>query len=85
VAVVCGRGAVRLSKEIPWVTVLLQVHDSIVFQVPIHRANSSSFTDIRRSLEISIPYGDPLTIPWGLALSDRSWGEVAKTKWEEVG
>lgn len=85
VAVVCGRGAVRLSKEIPWVTVLLQVHDSIVFQVPVSRTNSSSFADIRKSLEISIPYGDPLTIPWGLALSDRSWGEVSKVKWEEVG
>jgi len=85
VAVVCGRGAVQLSKTLPWITVLLQVHDSIVFQVPYHRATTSSFADIRRSLEIPIPYSDPLLIPWGLAISDRSWGEVSKTKWEEVG
>ena len=85
VACVCGRGAVRLSKTIPWVTILLQVHDSIVFQVPTHRCNTRDFSDIRSALEIGVPYSDPLTIPWGLALSDRSWGEVNKVKWEEVG
>lgn len=85
VAVVCGRGAVRLSKEIPWATILLQVHDSIVFQVPFHRANSSSFDHLRKSLSVEVPYADPLCIPWGLAISASSWGEVTKTKWEEVG
>ena len=85
VAVVCGRGAVRLSKEIPWATILLQVHDSIVFQVPIRRCTTRDFADIRQSLTVEVPYGDPLTIPWGLALSPNSWGEVSKTKWEEVG
>lgn len=86
VAVVCGRGAVRLSKEIPWATILLQVHDSIVFQCPYHRANPGSFAEIRRALNTEVPYGsDPLTIPWGLAMSRSSWGEVQKTKWEEVG
>jgi len=85
VAVVCGRGAVQLSKEIPWVTVLSQVHDSIIFQVPFARATSSNFADIRRHLEVSVPYGDPLTIPWGLAISSRSWGEVMKTPWDAVG
>lgn len=85
VAVVCGRGAVRLSKEIPWATVLSQVHDSIIFQVPIRRCTIRDFADIRQSLAIEVPYGDPLTIPWGLAMSTKSWGEVVKTKWEEVG
>jgi len=84
IAGVCGQAAVRLSRQLPWVTILLQVHDSLVFQIPIHRSTQSDFAEIRRHLEISIPYPDPLIIPWGLAISSKSWGDVEKKKWEEV-
>lgn len=85
IAGVCARAAVRLSSELPWLQILLQVHDSVVFQVPYHRCDTRSFAEIKQALYITVPYNDPLTIPWGLALSDRSWGEVKKVKWEEVG
>lgn len=81
---VCARAAVKLSRELPWVEILLQVHDSLVFQLPISRANQREFASIRNSLEVEIPYEDPLTIPWGLALSERSWGDISKKKWEEI-
>ncbi len=84
VAVVCGRAAVQLRNKIPWATILLQVHDSLVFQIPSHRETPSSFAELRSALEVSIPYRDPLNIPWGLALSHKSWGDVEKKKWEEV-
>ena len=84
VAIVCSKAAVRLSKTIPWATVLLQVHDSVVFQVPTHRTNSLDFAILREALTIPIPYPDELVISWGLALSPTSWGDVKKTKWEEV-
>jgi len=84
VAIVCSRALVRLSRGVPWVNVLLQVHDSIIFDVPTHRYNKSSFEIIYRHLEIPIPYDDPLIIPWGLKASPKNWGEVEKVKWSEL-
>lgn len=84
VAVVASRGAVQLRKSVPWVRILLQVHDSVVFQLPFHRATPSGFQEIQRALRVVVPYPDPLEIPWGLAFSETSWGEVKKKKWTEV-
>ena len=85
VAVSCSRGAVQLDAAAPWIQILLQVHDSVVFQVPFHRVSPSTFALIKRHLEVEIPYpNDPLTIPWGMASSERNWAEVKKQKWSEV-
>lgn len=85
VALVCSRGAIGIHEELPWLDVLLQVHDSVVFQIPFHRMVASSFSAIRRHLQVSVPYpNDPLVIPWGLAISDKNWAEVKKQKWEDV-
>lgn len=78
VAIVARRGALKLVKELPYVEVLMQVHDSLVFQVPNHRAEEHD--KIRKALEIVIPYDDPLIIPWGLAKSPVSWGDVQEVK-----
>lgn len=72
------QGALRLERYCPWAEVLLQVHDSLVFQVPLHR--SESVKEIREALANPIPYDDPLTIRWGLKCSEASWGDV-----EEIG
>ncbi len=82
IAGVCARAAVKLSREIPWADILLQVHDSLVFQIPICR--SGDLGAIRRAISVEIPYEDPLTIPWGLALSEKSWGDIQKRKWEDA-
>lgn len=82
IAAVCARAAVKLSRELPWAQLLLQVHDSLIFQVPNHRAGD--LRSIREAITIEIPYPDPLRIPWGLALSEKSWGDISKKKWEEV-
>lgn len=84
VAVVCGRAGTRLRRELPWAQLLLQVHDSLIFQLPFHRVSASSFESIRSTISIEIPYPDPLIIPWGLAVSTANWGDVKKTKWENV-
>lgn len=84
VGIVCSRGAVRLHSSLPWAEILLQVHDSVVFQIPIHRANPSSFSSIKQHLENLVPYPDPLLIPWGIALSENNWAKVEKKKWEEL-
>ena len=76
VAEVCFRGALQLRANVPWVDLLLQVHDSIVFQIPTHRWGEASTLDtIKRHLEITVPYNDPLIIQWGIAGSETSWGD----------
>jgi len=85
VAIVCSRGAVKLSS-IPWVDILLQVHDSVVFQIPIHRFTPANLQVIKQHLETPVPYpSDPLLIPWEVAWSDKSWGDVKKVKWTLEG
>jgi DNA polymerase-1 len=76
VALVCFKGALRLRRELPWVQILLQVHDSVVFQVPSHRDDQTAL--LKRTLMVETPYPEPLVIPWGLARSAVSWGDCEK-------
>jgi DNA polymerase-1 len=78
VALVSFYGALQLEKASPWIEMLLQNHDSIVFQAP-HRYRGS-IAEIKRGLEIVVPYSDPLTIPWGVARSEVSWGDCEKVE-----
>jgi DNA polymerase I len=82
VALVCFKGALRLKRELPWVDILLQVHDSLVFQVPMHRADE--FEKIATTLEVPIPYPNPLTIAWSLSRSTKSWGDCEKVEWKKA-
>lgn len=73
------KGAIALDK-IPWVQLLLQVHDSLVFQIPKEKENELHL--IKATLhKIIIPYGDPLCIPWTLKMSDKSWGDAKDIDW----
>lgn len=67
------RGALQLETQCPYVEMLLQVHDSLVFQVP--KCKENEIEEIKKGLRISIPYPDPLTIQWGVARSSKSWGD----------
>lgn len=81
VGLVCAKGGIRL-KSLPWVRPLLQVHDSLVFEIPTRRFEPSALETIKRHLEIEVPYlGDPLLIPWEVAWSAESWGACTKIKW----
>lgn len=59
---------------------LLQVHDSLVFQYPI-RNRHQILPVLQQALSVTVPYPDPLVIPWGLKLSDKSWGDAKDMKW----
>jgi DNA polymerase-1 len=89
VALVCFKGAIRLrnlhgSKSAkPWVKILCQVHDSLVFQFPTEM--EERLWEIKEAIHVPVPYPDPLTIPFGLALSRKSWGDVEKLPWPERG
>lgn len=85
VGLVASRGAVRLHKTLPWLHVLLQVHDSVVFQLPRHRLNLPTLTIIKQLLTIPVPYPDPLIIPWSISMSAKSWGDAKEVKWTGEG
>jgi len=80
VAMVTNYAALQLEEQCPWVKLLLQVHDSLVFQYPRHL--SGRLSAIHDALQVTIPYDDPLTIPWGLTTSNKSWGDVEETPWK---
>ena len=73
VAFVCLRGAMLIADKFPFCELLCQVHDEIVFQLPKSKRNYLS--EIHGALNtIEVPYPDPLRIPWGFDVSDKSWG-----------
>jgi DNA polymerase-1 len=81
VGLVCAKGGIRL-RSLPWVSLLLQVHDSLVFEIPTHRFTPSNLATIKDHLEVEVPYpNDPLLIPWEVAASAASWGDCQKIKW----
>lgn len=82
VAEVTYRVLRQARKYAPEVEPLMQVHDSLVFQVPTRqlRIGLQKLYKIWNSIEV--PYPDPLVIPWGLKLSSSSWGAAKKAKWE---
>lgn len=77
VAINCNLGALKLRKEYAstGVEILLQVHDSLVFQAPTVKNFSPFRSRIIEALTTPIPYDDPLTIPWKLTWSEKSWGD----------
>lgn len=85
VGIIASRGAVRVRKTLPWCHILLQVHDSVVFQLPIHRATTATLHVIRDLLTVPVPFPDPLIIPWSIAASNKSWGDVQGIKWTGEG
>lgn len=81
VALLCTRGMQVLNEEFPFVELLLQVHDSITFQIPKrYRGELRAIRDRLNSIEV--PYDDPLCIPWTLKVSNKSWGECEAIKFK---
>ena len=79
VALVINRGMVALDKNCPEVEILLQVHDSLTFQIPRLRY-PVILNEIAPHLLIKIPYPDPLTIPIGFKVSEKSWGDAEEVQ-----
>lgn len=91
VAEVSFRGALQLEEQTGsvyidgrmvrcgWVEMLLQVHDSVVFQV--RHEHEDRLAEIRAGLRVPVPYGfDTLTIDSGVARSRVSWGDCEEVK-----
>jgi len=74
VAIVTNKGLLNIDNNIPSAQLLLQVHDSLVLQVPTNQT-PDIYQTILSNMLIPIPYSDPLTIPVSLAASTKSWGD----------
>ena len=75
VANVINIGLLRVDAQIPEVQLLMQVHDSLVFQ--IHKDQVDSILPkVMDLLRVEIPYSDPLIIPVSAKQSSVSWGDV---------
>lgn len=61
-----------------WVEMLLQVHDSLVFQV--RHKDENRLEELREGLRYPVPYATPLNIQWGLSRSRISWGDCEAVK-----
>jgi DNA polymerase-1 len=81
VANIINLGLLRVAYHLPDVEILLQVHDSLVFQLPEAKAGDL-LPKVRDLLQITVPYPDPLTIPVGLKASKESWGAVEDRSWQ---
>lgn len=81
VANIINHGLLNIYTTLPTVRLLLQVHDSLVFQWPLP-LDPTIRPAVRDALLIPVPYPDPLTIPVGLKVSSTSWGDCKSTDWE---
>lgn len=63
------------SDIVQW---LLQVHDNLLWQM--RRELRTRLKEIANLLRVPIPYDDPLTISWGIAVSEKSWGDMEAVK-----
>lgn len=75
VAEICFRGALQLEIECSFVEMLLQVHDSLVFQIPKRYDTPETLERMKAALIVPVPYPEPLIIPWHFAKSEKSWGD----------
>lgn len=79
----------EISENHRWIEILLQVHDSLTNQADRDRLEEALVV-LRAAMSVTIPYpNEPLIIPVGFSVSDKSWGHVessdywrAKTEYE---
>lgn len=64
----------RFALFIPELEVLLQVHDSLVGQGALHLKDYLLRRMKEEAAKVVVPYADPLVIPVGIKISDKSWG-----------
>lgn len=81
VAIAINKGMLQTDNNVPDTEMLLQVHDSVVYQTKI-QGFLDRREELRKNLEVVVPYNDPLIIPIGLSVSRKNWGEVLEVPWE---
>jgi len=84
VAYVINKGLRNVYDQIPQIQLLMQVHDSLVVQIPAGNF-VASLLPLQAALSIPIPYSPVLTIGTGIKASRHSWGACAPIDWNYKG
>jgi len=81
VAIVINKGWANINLRVPEVTVLMQVHDSLVVQIPFNN-KTQLLQQVKNCMEIVVPYADPLVIALDFKMSEKSWGDASAVRVE---
>lgn len=65
----------------PLIDILMQVHDSLVFQIPDDKLEEL-LPVIKDAMHVPVPYHDPMTIGSSIDISHESWGNIKGISWE---
>ena len=76
VGILINHAYINVDRNLPMVDVLLQVHDSLTMQWPLDR-HEECVAAVKREATIPIPYPEPLVIPVGIKVSEKSWGHCS--------
>ena len=74
VACAINRGLLNIAQRLPEVDLLIQVHDSLVFQIREERVDEL-LPKVLKEMHIVVPYDDPLVIQVEAKSSKTSWGD----------
>ena len=84
VAIAINHALLAIEEGVPEAQLLLQIHDSILLQVPTPLVYKS-LPIIYKLCHIPIPYPDPLTIPVTMQISEKSWGDCNEIEFSPDG
>lgn len=79
VADVINRGWINIREQYPDIDILLQVHDSLVMQYNIDKAEEYR-PKILKAMEVPLDYNPPIIIPVDMKVSLTSYGDCEKIK-----
>lgn len=74
-AIAINKIIVALQRGVPNIEILLQVHDSVLFQIPL-ADEIISRPLIEMACQLTLPYDDPMPMPVELKRSETNWGEM---------
>lgn len=74
VSIVINRIWKAFFKNLPEVQTTIMVHDSLAGQIPSHMVQSTVLK-MEELARITVPYPDPLVIPFSIKTSEVSWGD----------
>jgi DNA polymerase I-like protein with 3'-5' exonuclease and polymerase domains len=77
----CGQCLKCMYDDAKAFNLILQIHDSLLLQVREDLMHDDFMRNLRQSMEIVVPYPDPLIIPIEIKTSESSWGEMHKWHW----
>ena len=81
VAIAINKALLNIHRNLKYVQILSQIHDSLILQIPKHRF-PNCLPELKKHFMIEIPYDDPLILPPTIEASTISWGHVQPCTWE---